>query len=106
MSEVIVECEPRTVFLAHKLSIIASKRGEVISHFRGVGTRLKYVLYILGLGYIFVLFGRLADYGITLLVESDYVELKDKEMSMIVGYGIRCNGWKGWDRRRKERNVR
>jgi len=53
----LVGCEPRTVLLADKSSIIASKRGEVILPFDNANIRLKHVLYIPGIGYNLVSVG-------------------------------------------------
>ena len=85
----ITECEPRTVLLADKSSIIASKQGEVILPFQNANIRLKCVLFIPGLGYNLVSVGRLADNGITSLFESRHVQLKYKPSGMIIGQGVR-----------------
>lgn len=85
----IVECEPRTVLLADKSSIITSKHGEVLLPFDNVNIRLTHVLYIPGLGYNLVSVGRLADKGIESLFRSKDVELRHQSSGMIVGYGIR-----------------
>lgn len=70
------ECEPCTVLLADKSSVVASKCGEVIIPFEHADIRLGKVLLIPGLEYNLVSVGRLADNGIESIFRKIEVLLK------------------------------
>lgn len=82
-------CEPRTVLLADKSTVVASKRGEVLLPFKHANIRLTSVLLIPGLGYNLVSVGRLADNGIDSKFRRKDVVLTLENDGLLIGTGTR-----------------
>ena len=89
VKESLRDCEPRTVLLADKSPVTASKCGEVLLPFEYADIRLKSVLFIPGLGYNLVSVGRMADNGIESLFRKKDVMLRHQEKEFVVGFGTR-----------------
>lgn len=82
-------CDPRTVILADKSTVVAQYLGDVIMPFDNFDIRLKRALHIPGLGYNLVSVGRLADNGICSFFKSKDVELIRGTSRETVGSGYR-----------------
>ena len=86
------ECDPRTVLLADKSFVKASRCGEVILPFEHVSIRLRSALLIPGLEYNLVSVGCLADNGIESIFREKDVILRHITGNPSIGYGTRDDG--------------